>query len=1090
MDQKKLKIALVAILVLFVVAAVLSEAVTLEDDSGWDRGDRGSVIISEIMASNRTYPAPDGRYLDFVEVRNLSPKSVDISGYMICDDLNSIGYTFPDRTVLPGGGYMVVWCDKEGDPRQYATFGISRQGGESIYLYNGSNVIVDEKELPFMEANVTLVRVSELEWQVSHVVTPGYENSEAGYEGWLRANGGEKVDVHITEIVTDNTCVAVGEGQAADYVELTNFGSEAVQLQAYLSNDPEEPLKWQIPAVTIGAGERIVIPCSSDGDGVTCAPFGLRRGGCTVVLTSNMGNVLSRIDCPALDSDCAYAMDGEGAWSMTELVTPGFENTREGHVQWMESKGPQPLGLVITEVMTANRSTLLSKAGALCDWVEITNTGSESVSLAGMFLSDDPGERGKWAIPEMTLQPGQRKVFRCVGEAAAADEAPFGLSRSGSTVLLSGSFGNVISSVEVPRVEADRSWAMQADGTYAASAQPSPGYENTEKGYLDYRATQNTLGKLAISEVMPANDQFMIQSDGNYYDWVELVNVSSETLDLSAFCLSNDAQQPDLFRLPAKKLAPGGRVVIICSANDRLAGSYIQAPFTLSSEECWVYVSDGNGRILDLMCVRDVPAQGSAGRAEGSGGTWYFQQATPGNPNGAGVALISKAPVFSTPGGVFEGVKEVKVELSGAGALHYTLDGSLPTTEDPLYTAPFTVNATTVVRAACFEDGKLPSKVTTAGFIVNEGHSLPVVSLSAEPGALFGDGIYDAGTFDSEQLCNLQFFETDGSFTVDCGVELAGSMAKTPQKRSLKVNFRGRYGAGVLGYSLFGSEGPQVFDALTLSAGSDDRQTMFRDELFGKLGEGFDNALVRRSRFCVLYINGQYWGVYSLKEALGELYYAQHTNAGTEQVEEVREPALWDSDLRKLALYCEENDMSLPENYEKLREAVDEANLIDWLILQGYSSNSGVGEGQRYYRANSGGKWQIVLTDMDKAFYYRDGFSKVLTDQIPWCYGKLTMALMKTESFRTAFLQRLTQMRTTALSDQTVLAAIDDYEKLLQPEMQREMQRWGGQVETWQADVQRLREFITRYDHWEMLEQSLRTTIALTDEEAKQVFGT
>ena len=92
------------------------------------------------------------------------------------------------------------------------------------------------------------------------------------------------------------------------------------------------------------------------------------------------------------------------------------------------------------------------------------------------------------------------------------------------------------------------------------------------------------------------------------------------------------------------------------------------------------------------------------------------------------------------------------------------------------------------------------------------------------------------------------------------------------------------------------------------------------------------------------------------------------------------------------------------------------------------------------------GKWQLALSDLDKAFYYRDGFSHVL-------------------------------------------ASIDGFEKLLVPEMERELARWGGSMATWQADVDRLRTFLTRYDHWAMLEESLRQTMGLSDEEAAQVFG-
>ena len=75
-------------------------------------GEEGTIYISEVVASNRTSPAPNGNYLDYVEVHNTGSSPVDISGYMLSDKPDAIGYTFPQGTVLPAGGYAVCWCDK------------------------------------------------------------------------------------------------------------------------------------------------------------------------------------------------------------------------------------------------------------------------------------------------------------------------------------------------------------------------------------------------------------------------------------------------------------------------------------------------------------------------------------------------------------------------------------------------------------------------------------------------------------------------------------------------------------------------------------------------------------------------------------------------------------------------------------------------------------------------------------------------------------------------------------------------------------------------------------------------------------------
>ena len=146
----------------------------------------------------------------------------------------------------------------------------------------------------------------------------------------------------------------------------------------------------------------------------------------------------------------------------------------------------------------------------------------------------------------------------------------------------------MISKVVTPMLGEDRTWALQSDGSYAESQFPTPGSENTQDNHLTYLSGSSPLGALAISEVMPSNDRYLRQSDGSYYDWAELVNVSGESIDLSNFFLSDDPDEPQKFRLPQKTLEPGGRIVVILCGKAELTGSSIKAPFTLSRKESWL----------------------------------------------------------------------------------------------------------------------------------------------------------------------------------------------------------------------------------------------------------------------------------------------------------------------------------------------------------------------------------------------------------------------------------------------------------------------------------------------------------------------
>lgn len=1091
MEQKKLKYAALLCLVLFIAVCLLSSVFSKTEESEWNKAEGNQIVISEILPSNRTYPGLDGQLFDFIEVHNLSANTVDISGFMLSDDLNSIGYTFPDGTTLPAYGYAVCWCSPNSEDDRYANFGISREGGETIYLYNGANVLVDEKAIPFTAANTALIRVNETTWTQAAFATPGFANTEEGYAAWLSTVTGGDIQVTITEIMTDNSCVTATAGaESYDWVELTNTGNSAADLSgAYLSNDPADPLKWQIPALTLEPGESAVVYCTGGMGSENDAPFGLSKTGCTVTLTSQLGNTLSQVDCPTLLTDHSWALDGS-SYQITDHPTPGFSNTEAGYAAWLESLGAKQMNVVISEVMTSNRSTVLSATGALCDWVELTNLGSAPADLSGAYLSDDPAERGKWRIGDLVLEPGQAVVIPCVGQEALENEADFALSSSGCTLTLSGSAGNILSQVACPRLDNDRVWALQSDGTYLQTDAPTPARLNTTSDALNYRASQLPLGSLAITEVMASNDRYLIQSDGRYYDWVELTNISSQPIDLSDYCLSDDPNNLGAFPLPQNQLAPGEQVVILCSARNDLAGNYIHAPFTLSAEECWIYVTDKTGNFSDYLRISSTPAGCSAGRMTDNTGTYYFTQPTPDRPNGDGTALIAQAPSVLTQPGAYNGVETLSITLEGAGTLHYTLDGSIPTQDSPVYTGPVAIGSTTVLRAVSIEEGKLPSPVLSASYILGEGHTLPVISLVADPGA-FTELYNQALPQDEEIPCNISLFEANSSFSLDCGLEMMATNTAYPEKKSMKVNFRGRYGSSTLGYPVFGEDLPPVFEALCLQAGSEQSLTLFRDELFTELClQLTDQVPARHYKFCVLYVNGQYYGIYSLREDISEMLYGQQASVAAADVQIAKEPGLWGSDLQLLAQYCKEQDMSQQEAFDHLTSQLDVDNLIDWMILQGYCGNDAIANDLRYFRTpETGNRWQLGLFDLDNGFTARIGFENVLNGNQPHNYLAFARAVAANPAARQKFLTRLGQALAGPLSKENVLSLISEFEAILAPEIQRERQRWGGDTATWQADVERLNTYLTRYDHTALLLQSLEQHMALTDEEAAALMG-
>lgn len=1050
-----------------------------------------SVLITEIMSNNRTYPDGAGKVLDYIEISNVTGKTVDVSNYKLSDDESTIGYTFPQGTVLQPYGSAVCWCDSQGGDA-YASFGISKDGGETIYLYNSANVIVDRKTVPSLEANQPYIRNADGTWAVGGQASPGFANTEEGNAQWLASVGCETPSVIISEVQSTAryTCLDT-DGTVCDWIELYNEGKSAAVLDgAYLTDDPADPLKWQIPSLTLKPGEYTVIRCG--GSDRRDAGFSLSSEGGQIALTGSYGNLICALDFPAMERDMTWSLCSDGTYAVSTQPTPGFENSADGYANWLYALGIAQCPVIISEIQPANSSAVLDSDGNLCDWVELYNPGQEFVALNGAFLSDEEADPFKWQIAELTLEPGEYAVIPCTGRKGNPAEASFALSKSGCTVLLSGPVGNRITQVTCPTLQEDRSWQWIGENAYGETEFFSPGFENTQKGYEAFRASQEILGALAISEVMSSNNRYLLQRDGEYHDWVELKNVSEDVVDLSEYAISDSGSDLLLFPLPQKKLKPGEKVIIICSGNTELTGTYIHAPFTLNRDECWVYVTHMENGISDYLRVSGVPLMGSAGRVENQTGVFYFTAPTPGAENVGGATEVTADPFIETPDGIYNDVTDVSVVLSGEGQIYYTLDGSEPTMYSALYTEPLVLTHTTVVRAKSYSEGKLPSGVTTASYIINENHTLPVISIAAKPTELFGsDGIYTNYTRDWEIPCNMTLFEDEAGFSINCGLELYGHTGLMMDKKSFKVNFRGCYGESELNYPVYGEDGPFLYDALCLRAGQDYPQAIFRDELFTSLCRDMGDAvLAQRHKFCILYVNGEYFGIYSMKEAFNEMFYAQNRDVRKESVKVIQAPVAYQTEIHQLMRFMENADMTKEENYEHACTVFNMDSVIDWIIIEGYSTNGDVQQNLRYFRStDNGNRFEMAFYDLDWAFYNHYPFMDVLSDRREsWQHLMLTQNLMESPIFRQKFLERLSYLMQNTLSAENVLARIDYYHDLLAPEVPRERERWGSSYSQWEWDVNYLRGYFTERNHLHDIVGRLVHYIGLTEEEIDTYF--
>lgn len=169
--------------------------------------------------------------------------------------------------------------------------------------------------------------------------------------------------ITINEIVESNSIINQDEdGSYQDWVEIRNNGASSVNLDGFgLSDDPTLPFKWTFPAVSIGAGQYLLIWCSDKDRAVVGSPlhtnFKLSSNGETVLLTNNGGLTLDSVTTPPLLQNISYGRtpNGIGAFMFFNIVTPAAAN---GTVAYTEALSPPTFSQDSAVLTTAFNLTL------------------------------------------------------------------------------------------------------------------------------------------------------------------------------------------------------------------------------------------------------------------------------------------------------------------------------------------------------------------------------------------------------------------------------------------------------------------------------------------------------------------------------------------------------------------------------------------------------------------------------------------------------------------------------------------------------------------------------------------------------------
>lgn len=670
-------------------------------------------------------------------------------------------------------------------------------------------------------------------------------------------------------------------------------------------------------------------------------------------------------------------------------------------------------------------------------------------------------------------------------------------------------------------------------------------------------------GNVVINEFVAASAAGpggLKDENGEPQDWIELLNRGPAAVDLRGWSLTDDKDEPAKWTFPARTLQPGEFLIVFASGKDRRAptgSNRFHTNFKLEAlGEYLALFAPGSPATLASGLAPKFPEQrrNVAYGLDGSNQWRYFPTPTPGAANGVSpISGLAPAPQFSVERGVFEKPFELALTSPLEGAtIRYTTDGSEPTaTSGTVYSAPLPIANTTVVRAATFKDGTLPSRPQAQSYFFlvqllkqsnrppgfptrwgpvpadyemdldplrrnpNDAASpvdpaklkrfvaglqeLPLLSLVMKPEDMFGtSGLYpnsqeSEGKPSNEKPCSVEMLLPGGktAFAVTCGIDLHGNASRNPlknPKHGFKLAFKEEYGPSELKYRLFPDSKAKSFDDLILrpdfgvswrhwsdtigNAFGDmqrTRATRTRDpwikDTFRDMGH-----VASHSRFCHLFINGLYWGLYDFTEQPTETFAKEYFGGKKSDYDIYDQGELKDGTADAYRAMTRLSGLGNAANYEAMKRLLNVSEFIDYTLLHFFVGHQDWGENKNWYAIRK----RVTGPEGTFRYFPWDGENILLADDVdrvsdPNVPSGLHDKLVASPEYRLAFADAAFKHLLApggALTPAMNIARWKKWQAIVDSPIVAESVRWGD----YRRDVHPFQtgryELYTRETHW------------------------
>lgn len=628
--------------------------------------------------------------------------------------------------------------------------------------------------------------------------------------------------------------------------------------------------------------------------------------------------------------------------------------------------------------------------------------------------------------------------------------------------------------------------------------------------------TGTSSAEVVINEVLASNGYF---ENGHAWDWVELYNSGKTEMDLSGWHFSDSKKNPEKWTFPqGARLKAGKYLTIWCTGEkgiDPGSGSDFYTDFAISSKGENLLLSDAEGNEVQLLALPPQYGCISYGLPR-SGEEYGFLE----NPTRAAkneeeaFPARTEAPQLVTSGGFYQGSVTIRAEVPEGAALRYTTDGSVPERKAKSFPEEgLTVRKSTALRIRAFREGEVPSETVSATYFVDDDPLTPVVSLISDKKYLFSSktGILAKGTGSIpnysrgwEYPVNIEYFTLAGEPQINqMGTfTCSGHSARINAQKSIALYARKSWGQDRFYFNPFPTRNYDSYKSLLLrAANSDSHATRLRDIVASSLAEGQD-ILYQDHQVIQVYINGEYYGHYNLREKINKYFIAQYEGISDE--EEIDQIDLLartgtdqflqngdNSDWLDLCDFCKKKDLSDPENLRYVEENLDIDSLFThaaYEIILGNVDFTNV----RVYRV-PGGKWKMLLFDVEACWRGLDKtpleyYIKPVSGKIQGFRHEPLNALLQVPVYKARFLTRVAELLETVFRWDRVEARFDEVISVLEPILPRHIARWKNmKLSNWQKNI-RATKYYARVRP-KKIPSLLKSAMKLTQAEVDEYFG-